>query len=131
MNSNKFTFTAEKIGTGYSAYYRPKGGGTIATTGDTVSELKRNALEALNMTLNYQGKKEVTEDNIIIAFDLQQFFKYYNEINVKQLSVRLKMNRGLLSQYINGTKKPSAAQSNKILSGVKSFGRELAEADFV
>ncbi len=127
----QYTFTTEKTSEGYSAYYEGSDGGVIAITGDSVNELKANALEALNLTLEYQGKKQVAENSIIIAFDLQQFFDYYKEINVKQLADRISINRTLLSQYINGTKKPSLTQTTKILTGVKALGRELADADFV
>jgi len=127
----QYTFTTEKTSDGYSAYYEGSDGGIIGITGDSVHELKNNALEALNATLEYQGKKTVAENNIVLAFDLKQFFEYYKEINVKQLAGRITINRALLSQYINGTKKPSRSQTEKILTGVKALGKELAEADFI
>jgi predicted RNase H-like HicB family nuclease len=127
----RYTFTTEKTSDGYSAYCEGSDGGVIAITGDTIKELKENALDALNLTLGHHGKKTVTAENIVLAFDLQQFFEYYKEINVKQLAGRITINRTLLSQYINGTKKPSRFQTEKILNGVKALGRELADADFI
>jgi len=72
----------------------------------------------------------VSDKDIVILLDLQQFFEYYQEINAKSLSQRIGMNQTLLSQYINGIKKPSAKQVKKILEGVKALGRELTQLEF-
>jgi len=40
------------------------------------------------------------------------------------------MNQSLLAQYIKGIKKPSAAQTKRILQGVQKIGRELSEVQF-
>ncbi|MBP6055458.1 MAG: hypothetical protein KA527_07450 [Cytophagaceae bacterium] len=37
------------------------------------------------------------------------------------------MNPSLLSQYVRGKKQPSAKQSEKIIRGVQSIGKELAD----
>ena len=39
------------------------------------------------------------------------------------------MNNTLLSHYINGIKKPSQKQVEKILTGIKEVGRELMELE--
>jgi hypothetical protein len=36
------------------------------------------------------------------------------------------MNETLLSQYVQGRKKPSQKQTNKILQGIQQVGRELS-----
>jgi len=41
------------------------------------------------------------------------------------------MNPTLLSQYIQGHKKPSEAQTKKILSGIQQIGRELSEISLI
>jgi hypothetical protein len=41
------------------------------------------------------------------------------------------MNNALLSHYIKGVKKPSARQTEKILSGLKEVGRELSEIELL
>jgi len=125
----KVKFIVEKTDTGYSAYHENIHG-IIATTGDSISELKVNMLEAYNLQSEHYNKKPVKEDVIGIAFDLGQFFEYYNVINVKALAARMHMNYTLLSQYISGVKIPSEKQANKVLQGVKQLGRELAEVDF-
>jgi transcriptional regulator with XRE-family HTH domain len=52
-------------------------------------------------------------------------------INAKALSERIGMNQSFLSQYIKGTKKPSASQTKRILNGVQQIGRELSEVQFL
>jgi hypothetical protein len=125
----KVKFIVEKTDTGYSAYHE-NSNGIVATTGENISELKANILEAYNLQLDYYHKKPVLADNFILAFDLGQFFEYYNVINVRGLAARMKMNYTLLSQYITGAKIPSEKQTKKVLEGVKQLGRELYEADF-
>ena len=49
----------------------------------------------------------------------------------KALSERIGMNQSLLAQYIKGIKKPSPAQTKRILSGVREIGRELSEVRFL
>ncbi|MFI5140592.1 MAG: hypothetical protein ACHQIM_22435 [Sphingobacteriales bacterium] len=126
----KIKFIVEKTGDGYSAYHQ-NSNGIIATTGDNITELRKNILEATNLQYEYYNKKQVTAENISLAFDLGQFFEYYNVINVRGLSERIRMNYSLLSQYVAGTKTPSEKQTKKVLEGIKQLGRELYEADFI
>jgi transcriptional regulator with XRE-family HTH domain len=58
-------------------------------------------------------------------------FQYYKVINAKALSERIGMNQSLLAQYIKGIKKPSVAQTKRILQGVQQIGRELSEVRFL
>jgi hypothetical protein len=41
------------------------------------------------------------------------------------------MNPALLSQYVQGRKKPSDAQTQKILSGIHQIGQELLEINLI
>ena len=70
------------------------------------------------------------EDNRF-EYDLESFFDFYKVINAKALSERIGMNQSLLAQYIKGIKKPSAAQTKRILKGVQQIGRELSEVRFL
>jgi predicted RNase H-like HicB family nuclease len=119
--------TVEKSDTGYIAYADKH---SVYTEGDTLDELKRNIIEALNLHFEDQGK-EVTEDDIQVSLDLHQFFEFYDVINTKALSERIGMNRTLLTQYITGTKKPSQKQVSKILKGVKELGKELSQLEIL
>jgi len=41
------------------------------------------------------------------------------------------MNPTLLSQYVQGHKKPSDSQIEKILTGIQQIGKELAEINLI
>ena len=112
----------EKTRTGYSAYSENF---PVATTGKTIDKLKRNLLEALNLYFEDSGKT-ISAGNIALILDLPQFFEYYRVINAKALSERIDMNQSLLAQYISGIKKPSAQQTERILSGIRELGKELS-----
>lgn len=118
----RIRMTVEKTDTGFSAYSEEY---PVFTTGVSFTELLHNAVEATNLFLSEQ-ESQITEKNIEFEIDLQQFFQYYRVINSKFLAKRIGMNETLLSQYVQGRKKPSAAQTNKILSGIQEIGRELS-----
>jgi predicted RNase H-like HicB family nuclease len=118
----KIKLTVEKTDTGFSAFSEVY---PVFTTGKTFTELLNNAVEAINLYLIDQGY-QVVEKNIEFEIDLQQFFQYYRVINSKFLAQRIGMNETLLSQYVQGRKRPSLKQTNKILQGIQQVGRELS-----
>ena len=123
----KIDFTVETTETGFSAF---ADNFNIFTVGGDWTELENNILEATNLWFEEEGKV-VTMDNIRMNLDLPQFFEFYNVINASALSKRIKMNQSLLAQYISGHKKPSPAQLERILNGIRQLGRELAEINIV
>jgi len=116
----------ERTRTGYSAYASKY---PVYTTGKSLDQLKANIIEAINLHFSEKGSI-ITEKNLKITLDLPQFFMFYKVINAKALSERIGMNQSLLAQYIKGIKKPSSAQTQRILKGIRQVGRELAEIDF-
>lgn len=123
----KTTIIIEKTETGYSAYAENH---PVYTVGNNLDELKSNILEALN--LYFEGtESKINLQDLKIVLDLPQFFEFYKVINAKALSERIGMNQSLLSQYIKGNKKPSPAQTQRILKGVQQIGRELSEIGFL
>jgi hypothetical protein len=122
----KIRLIVEKTNTGFSAYSREY---PVYTTGQSFTELLSHAVEAMNLYLNEQGM-QVTEANMEFEIDIPQFFQYYRVINSKFLARRIGMNESLLSQYVHGIKKPSAAQTNRILSGIREIGQELSNLNF-
>jgi predicted RNase H-like HicB family nuclease len=123
LMKRKIVAKVEKTKTGFSAF---ADGYPVFTTGKTISELSKNLVEALNLYFEDDGFK-IDEKNIDLEFDLKQFFQYYRVINAKFLADRIGMNPTLLSQYVQGRKKPSAIQTGKILNGIREIGRELSE----
>lgn len=127
MSRKKFKFIIEKTKTGYSAYENKL---PVFTTGLTMLELQQNSLEALGLYLEEQRKK-VKKSQVEFELDFRQFFDYYKVINAKHLASRIGMNESLLSQYVNGKKKPSKKQVDRIVDGLHEIGKELLELTLV
>lgn len=125
------TFVVEKTPEGYSAYAEDFDNFPVGAAGEHISELKQKVMQALNVYQEEKKGSAFTEDQVIIQYDLPQFFEFYKEINAKALADRIGMNQSLLSQYVNGQKKPSEKQVFKIISGVKELGKELVELELV
>lgn len=123
----KINMIVEKTDTGFSAYSDKY---PIFTTGRTIPELMENAYEAASLYFEDEGLK-ITHENLIFEIDFKQFFQYYNVINAKQLANKIGMNPTLLSQYVQGRKKPSKAQTIKILRGIHKIGKELSEINLI
>lgn len=121
MAKKKIILTVEKTNTGFSAYAEDY---PIFTTGKTIPELINNAYEATE--LYFEEEKIKTSVDIRFEIDFKEFFRYYKVINAKFLAEKIGMNATLLSQYVSGSKKPSAKQSEKILSGIHQIGQELS-----
>lgn len=123
----KIVLMLEKTDTGFSAYAIDY---PIYTTGKSISELLDNAFEAANLYFEEESIK-ITHDNIKFEVDFEQFFKYYRVLNSKFLAERIGMNPTLLSQYVQGRKKPSENQRDKILFGIHQIGQELSEINLI
>ena len=118
----------EKTRTGFSACSDDY---PVCTTGDDLKEIRSNMVEAMNLYYEETNPdKVISEEDISLRLDLASFFQYYKVINAKAFSSRVGMNQSLLAQYIKGIKKPSKAQTQRILKGVQELGRELAEISF-
>jgi len=124
LTDKKVNLIVEKTSTGFSAYAEKY---PVYTTGASITELKKNILEALNLYNEEMELPLISEDQISVNLDLPQFFEYYKVINAKALSSRVGMNQSLLAQYVGGQKKPSQKQVEKIISGIRELGRELTE----
>ena len=123
----KIDITVEVTSTGYSAYTEDM---SVYSTAKDIPELYANLIEALNLAYEEIGY-EITSENLKLNLDLQQFFQYYKVLNANFLAKRIGMNPTLLSQYVRGKKQPSPKQSDRIIKGIQSIGRELSEIDFI
>ncbi len=124
---HKLTVIIEKTETGFSAYTEDHG---IFTTAGTIPELIGNTIEAANLYFDDE-KVGISQDDITFIIDFKQFFQYYKVINAKFLAQKIGMNETLLSQYVQGRKRPSGQQTNKILEGIRQIGRELSEIQLI
>ena len=128
MKKPRINMTIIKEESGYSATSKIKDL-FIGTQGEDIVELKSNIVEAVNLAFEDKGiTYEINE--IELNPDLQSFFEYYNVINSKTLSEKIKMDKTLLKQYISGEKKPTISQTKRIFRGVQQIGKELASAQF-
>ena len=125
--NKKISIIVEKTDTGFSAYSDDY---PIYTTGRTIPELIDNAYEAVNLYFEDEHIK-ISHDNLKFEIDFKQFFQYYKVINSKFLADKIGMNPTLLSQYVQGHKKPSEKQTEKILYGIHQIGQELSEINLI
>lgn len=125
--NKKIKMIVEKTDTGFSAFSEDY---PIYTTGRTIPELIDNAVESANLFFEDE-KILVTQENLKFEIDFKQFFQYYKVINAKFLANKIGMNPTLLSQYVQGRKKPSDAQTEKILLGIHQIGQELSEINLI
>lgn len=126
-NKNKITMIVEKTDTGFSAY---SANNAVYTTGKTIPELLNNAFEAAELYFE-DDNISITHSDIQLEVDLQQFFKYYKVLNAKFLAEKIGMNPTLLSQYVQGHKKPSQKQTDRILEGIHQIGKELSDINLL
>ena len=123
----KIKMVVEKTETGFSAFSEEY---PVYTTGRTITELIDNAYEASNLYFEDQ-KIQISHENLKFEIDFKQFFQYYKVLNSKFLADKIGMNPTLLSQYIQGHKKPSETQTEKILLGIQQIGKELSEINLI
>jgi len=123
----KIKMIVEKTETGFSAFSEEY---PVYTTGRTITELIDNAYEASNLYFEDQNI-QVSHENLKFEIDFKQFFQYYKVLNSKFLADKIGMNPTLLSQYVQGHKKPSESQTEKILSGIQQIGKELSEINLI
>ena len=119
----KIIITVEKTDTGFSAFSDRY---PIFTTGQSVPELINHAYEAVGFYFE-DADKPVKPHDISFEIDFEQFFKHYKVLNAKFLAEKIDMNPSLLSQYVQGHKKPSKKQTEKILIGIHQIGKELSD----
>jgi len=125
--NKKIKMIVEKTDTGFSAFSDTS---PIYTTGRTIPELINNALEAATLFFEDEELK-IGQDNLKFEIDFKQFFQYYKVLNSKFLADKIGMNPTLLSQYVQGHKKPSESQTEKILTGIHQIGQELSEINLI
>ena len=123
----KIKMIVEKTDSGFSAFSDIF---PIFTTGRTIPELINNAYEAVELFFEDE-MISITHENIKFEIDFKQFFQHYKVLNSKFLAEKIGMNPTLLSQYVQGHKKPSDLQTEKILLGIQQIGQELSEINLI
>ncbi len=125
--NKKFKVIVEKTDTGFSAFAEDY---PVYTTARSIPDIINNAVEAVNLCFEDDNIR-ITQENLKFEIDFKQFFQYYKVINARFLADKIGMNPTLLSQYVQGRKKPSDAQTKKILNGIHQIGKELSEINLI
>ncbi len=123
----KIKMIVEKTDTGFSAFSEEY---PIFTTGSTISELMDHVYEAATLYFE-EDKVQIAQEKLKFEIDFKQFFQYYRVLNSKFLADKIGMNPTLLSQYVQGQKKPSDTQTRKIILGIQQIGQELSEINLI
>lgn len=122
----KLKFIVEKNSDGYWAH-RAEPGGVIGAYGKTLPELKTDAVAAYNL---FKDNEKTAEDQIVFQFDISSFFELYSGIVAAAgIGKRAGMQKSLISEYVNGKRKPSKKQVERLLTTIKQLGRELSEVE--
>ena len=125
----------EKTDAGYSAYL-PDLPGCIST-GMTIADIKNNIKEAIDFHIegmrnenipipeNFDGKFDLS-----FKMDVSSLFEWFSGILTKSgVSKLTGMNQSLISQYVSGSKSPSAKQTKRIERALHNLGQELLEIE--
>ncbi|MEP7198007.1 MAG: XRE family transcriptional regulator [Saprospiraceae bacterium] len=123
----KVEFVVEKTRSGFSAFAEDL---PIYTTGKNLAELIGNAYEATQL---YFEVDKISSSNFKIKYhiDFKQFFQYYRVLNAKVIAEKIGMNPTLLSQYVQGKKKPSQVQTERIINAIHEIGIELSTINLI
>lgn len=129
----KLIIVIEKSSDHYSAYSENCDG--IYGGGDSVDDVKKNALEGLRLykeTTNKIPELLQGEYEIVYKYDIPSFLQYYSKVlSLSGLERLTGVNQGQLSHYINGYRKPSKKTAERIESALHNFGKELSQVEFV
>lgn len=121
---NKISIVIEKTNTGFSAYSKKY---AVATTGETISEIKKNIVSALNLYFEAIEKDvKVSQKMLSLTFDLSQLLAYYPFFDIEKLADYLNIDYTTFKMYQQG-KIPTEENTKKIFSLLKKIGQELQE----
>ncbi len=135
MNNQKLLVIIEPTKDGLWAYIPELQGCT--SFGENFNEIKANIKEAIDLHITgmIEDGENVTEINnlksdIVYKFDLSTFFSEF-PITITGVAKKAGINRSLLNQYIDGKKKLSLNQTQKIQNAIRDIGNEISKVNFV
>ena len=125
----------EKTDAGYSAYL-PDLPGCIST-GMTIADIKNNIKEAIDFHIEGIRIENMPiperfdgEFDLSFKMDVSSLFEWFSGILTKSgVSKLTGMNQSLISQYVSGSKSPSAKQTKRIERALHNLGQELLEIE--
>ena len=100
--------------------------------GKNKEEVITNLKELITDYQKHEGKKDpfwskvkVDDMEVTVSYDLQAFFKEFNELKISSIAERADLNPSLLRQYASGNKYPSDEQAKKIQVAVRTLADRL------
>lgn len=106
----------------------------VTGTGKTVDEAMRvfeGGYEDTKIFYKETGKAFV-ESEFKYMYDMASFLQYYsNVLTLAGLSRITGINRGQLSHYVTGRRKPSQKTTEKIQESIRMFANELSQVRFI
>jgi hypothetical protein len=119
----------------YSAYMDAKNlSFGIIGDGSTVKETMddfNNSYEEMKAYYKDAGK-DFTDLEFVFKYDVSSFLQYYSGIlTLTGLEVVTGVNKGQLSHYSTGHRKPSQKTIEKIEKKLQAFGQELSQVHFI
>ena len=125
----------EMTDAGYSAYL-PDLPGCIST-GMTIADIKNNIKEAIDfhiegMRIENMPIPERFDGKFDLSFkmDVPSLFEWFSgNLTKSGVSKLTGMNQSLISQYVSGSKSPSAKQTKRIERALHNLGQELLEIE--
>jgi len=106
----------------------------IHGTGNTVEEAIADFISSYEGMKNLYAKKGIkfVEAQFTYQYDMASFLQYYTKFfSLAGLSRLTKVNKGQLSHYVTGRKRPRGRTVERISKSVHSFGKTLCQVNFV
>jgi|WetSurMetagenome_2_1015567.scaffolds.fasta_scaffold277067_3 predicted RNase H-like HicB family nuclease len=121
---------------GYGLYYATPSLEGITSFGETLDEVKENALTVLKELVEvYTENKETLPEDLLgvnldelkikFSFDLRYYFEHYSYLNLTEFARKIKINPSLLRQYRKGLAYSSEKQFQEIRNGFHFIAKEL------
>ncbi len=122
---SRVTLIIEENKDGFWAQIREYDG--VFTHGETLEELKSNAMEALELYFEESESAMPRNFKFEFVYDIREFFEVNDFINISKLAERSGINPSLLRQYARGIKYPGEKQIAKIQATIREIGIELTK----
>lgn len=102
----------------------------LTGTGETIEEAKTDFLNGyVEMKAFYDEKgKDFEEVEFDFEIDVVSFLTYYATVfTLSGLAKITGIAQGQLSHYVNGKNRPNKKNEDKILEGLRTFGKDIAQ----
>lgn len=102
----------------------------VTGTGETIDEAKKDFLGGYDEMRAYYAEKGKIFEEVEFEFviDVVSFLTYYATVfTLSGLSKITGIAQGQLSHYVNGQNRPNKKNEEKIIEGLRLFGKDIAQ----